>query len=32
MIAKLVVDRHGGRINVSGRSPGGTEVVIILPQ
>jgi two-component system osmolarity sensor histidine kinase EnvZ len=32
MIAKLVVDRHGGRISVSGRSPGGTEVVIILPQ
>ena len=32
MIAKQVVERHGGRILVSGRSSGGTEVAIMLPQ
>ncbi len=32
MIAKQVVDRHHGRIEVSRRSDGGTQVAITLPQ
>ena len=32
MIAKQVVERHGGRISVAQRAPDGTEVAMILPQ
>lgn len=32
MVAKQVVERHGGQISIARRSTGGTEVSIILPQ
>ena len=32
MVAKLVVQRHGGRISIARRSSEGTEVSITLPQ
>ncbi len=32
MVAKQVVERHGGRISVARRTPQGTEVSIVLPQ